>query len=209
MTQSSQPNPSIAPVSIESAPDHLDIQPVDMTAVHAPIMASYREVPERAWTVDHAETTCPPDPRDPMRARVVLGPAREASLDIALHTAVGGDSALPVPGDLLAAALATCVDSTLRVIANRLDIELTDLRVTVHAEVDVRGTLMVAPDVPVGFQRMGLHIFLRAAPGSHPRKLELLPKVAEQCCVVLQTLRGGVDVDVHVDAGEASSRAEG
>ena len=171
-----------------------------MVDIHKPLMASYREHPERAWVVDYAETSSRRDPRDPMRGKVILGPAREGELDIALHRAVGGDSALPVPGDLLAAALSTCVDSTLRVIANRMGIVLTDLRVEARAEVDVRGTLMVDPNVPVGFQRMQLHIHMRAASGTNPRNLELLPRIAEQCCVVLQPLRSGVEVDLSVDS---------
>lgn len=175
-----------------------------MTEIQKPLMARYRVDPRGAWVTDHAETSSRRDPRDPMRGKVILGPAREAELDIALHSAVGGDSALPVPGDLLAAALATCLDSTLRVIASRFEIELTDLKVSVDAEVDVRGTLMVDPHVPIGFQRMGVRIHMRAAPGTHQRKLDMLPRVAEQCCVVLQTLRGGVDVNLSVDAREAS-----
>ncbi|MDD9967965.1 MAG: OsmC family protein [Myxococcales bacterium] len=174
-----------------------------MVEVHKPLMAAYQAAPERAWVTDHAQTIGVVDPRDPLRGRVALGPGREGQLDIALHTAVGGDSALPVPGDLLAAALATCLDSTVRVVANRFQIELTELRVAVDAEVDVRGTLMVDPKVPVGFQRMQVRLHLRAAPGTNARKLELLPQVAEHCCVVLQTLRAAVDISVHVDVGEA------
>jgi hypothetical protein len=35
------------------------------------------------------------------------------------HTAVGGESDYPVPGELLCAAVASCLDSTIRTIANR------------------------------------------------------------------------------------------
>lgn len=71
-----------------------------------------------------------------------------------IHRAVGGYHDAPNPGDILCAALASCLDSTIRIIADRLGITLTSLEVDVTAEVDVRGTLVVNRDIPVGFQAM-------------------------------------------------------
>ena len=45
----------------------------------------------------------------------------------------GGLGDLPVPGDILCAALASCTDSTIRVVANMFGIELLELAVDVHA----------------------------------------------------------------------------
>ena len=95
---------------------------------------------------------------------------------------------------LLAAALASCLDSTLRIIANRLDIKLIRLSVTATGEVDVRGTLMVSPDVPVGFQHFQLAVDIEAEPDTAPAMLKALLNAAEASCVVMQTLRNGVDV---------------
>lgn len=173
----------------------------DMKQRHAPVMEGYRQDPSLAWTVDRAVTSSRVDARDALRGHVVLGPEQVGELPIALHTNVGGDSALPVPGDLLCAALASCLDSALRVIANRLELQLRALCVDVRAEVDVRGTLLVDPNVPVGFQRVRAHVQLDAGPDADPRKLELLGRTAEHCCVVLQTLRNGVDVATEFDLG--------
>lgn len=164
-----------------------------------PLYEQYRKQPETAWITDHAHTSTRFDPRDPMRGHVVMGPEPVGELPIALHSAIGGDSRLPVPGDLLCAALATCIDSTLRVVANRLDLELELLEVTVDADVDVRGTLLVDPEVPVAFQQMRADVRLRAVEGSDPRRVAILGRAAEHSCVVLQTLRGGVDVDIVMD----------
>lgn len=67
--------------------------------------------------------------------------------------------------------------------------ELEHLEVSVGAEIDVRGTMMVARDVPVGFQAMRCQVDLRAKAGTSPALLGRLTSAAEQSCVVLQTLR--------------------
>jgi uncharacterized OsmC-like protein len=53
---------------------------------------------------------------------------------------------------MLCAALAACLDSTIRIIADHLDVTLSSLEVGVTAEVDVRGTLLMDRKVPGGFQ---------------------------------------------------------
>lgn len=171
-----------------------------MRQLHLPLIERYRATPDAAMITDHARTTGYFDPRDPMRGHVSMGPTQQGAMSIALHSAIGGDSALPVPGDLLCAALATCVDSTTRVVANRLDLRLSALSVEVEADVDVRGTLMVDPEVPVAFQHFRVEVRLRAAAGSDPRRLDILTRAAEHSCVVLQTLRCGVEVELSYDA---------
>lgn len=49
-------------------------------------------------------------------------------------------------------------------------------------------------EVQAGFQRIEIDVDLKAAEGVPPAQLEALAATAEQCCVVLQTLRGGVQV---------------
>ena len=88
-----------------------------------------------------------------------------------------------------------CVDSTTRLIATRMGITLDELRVDVRAHVDVRGTLMVDPTVPVGFQRLEVDIHVAAAEVD-PARIDALLQMVEHCCVVMQTLRGGVTVEV-------------
>jgi hypothetical protein len=82
-----------------------------------------------------------------------------------------------------------------------LGVGLNTLEVDVTADVDVRGTLMVAREVPVGFQSMRCQVNLQAAEGTEPRLLERLLAAAEQSCVNLQTLRSGVPVTTSISAG--------
>ena len=123
---------------------------------------------------------------------------------VGIHRAVGGYHDLPNPGDILCAALAACFHSTLRIIADRLEIPIADLEVTTRAEVDVRGTLLVDRNVPVGFQQIKCQVRLQpAANVSPPEKVKMLQAAAEHSCVVLQTLRNGVPVQTQFDETRA------
>jgi hypothetical protein len=79
-------------------------------------------------------------------------------------------------------------------VASLLGVRLTTLTVEVEGDVDLRGTLAVERSVRVGFQAMRSRTNLGVAPGASPRAVELLLAAAERSCVVLDTLRHGVDV---------------
>lgn len=168
------------------------------------LMDQYRHEPAAAQVRDRAQTRAAnardDGPLDPLHTWVEVGAGHSVSLPVAVHRAVGGLSDLPVPGDILCAALASCADSSLRVVANALEVELQSLSVEVVGEVDVRGALYVSPEVPVGFQRFRVKVFLRAVPGTDPGRLERVIASAEHSCVVIQTLRSGVPVSVEYDA---------
>jgi uncharacterized OsmC-like protein len=166
----------------------------------APLRRLYRERPEEALITDRAATTGE-DPGDPFHGRVVPDKAVEPPWRYGIHRAVGGLHDAPTSGDILCTALATCLESTIRMIADRLGVELAELRVEATADVDVRGTLVVDPKVPVGFQRMRTSTRIRTAPGTDPELVATLTTAAEHCCIVLQTLRDGVPVDSRFDVG--------
>jgi uncharacterized OsmC-like protein len=114
---------------------------------------------------------------------------------LGLHRAVAGLHDAPNPGDLLCLALAACMDSVIRLAADRHGVTLEQLEVDVTGDVDVRGTLWVAREARVGFQRMRCRIRLKPAPGTDPARLERLLTVAERSCVNLDTLRHGVAIE--------------
>ncbi len=72
---------------------------------------------------------------DPFHGTVVPG-SQDYGIEwpFGIHRAVGGDHDGPNPRDLLCAALATRLESTIRIIANRLAITLVSLEVdlTLH-----------------------------------------------------------------------------
>jgi uncharacterized OsmC-like protein len=160
-----------------------------------PLRKRYRAAPSEAWIVDRARTELAVG-QDPFHATLVAGEGSER-WQVGIHRAVGGDHDRPNPGDILCAALASCYDTVLRMLAARLHVPIEELSVEVEGEVDVRGTLAVDRDVPVGFQRLTCRVRLRAGEGVSPEAVERLTTAAERACVVLQTLRHGVPVHLE------------
>ena len=172
-----------------------------------PLRDRYRMEPEEAWIVDGAGTV-QSGSEDPFHSTVTPGQGYDTLWRVGIHRAVGGYHDQPNPGDILCAALASCFDSTLRMIADRLEIPITFLVVTARAEVDVRGTLLVDRDVPVGFQQTKCQVHLETADGVPPEKVKMLLTAAEHSCVVLQTLRHGVPVQMQLDQERAAPKAD-
>ncbi len=161
-----------------------------------PLRERYRAAPKEAWIVDGAGTIAN-GAEDPFHCAVAPGQGYGESWQIGIHRAVGGYHDHPNPGDLLCAALASCLHSTIRIIADRLEIPIARLEVSARAEVDVRGTLLVDREVPVGFQKMTCEVRVKTAMNVPLEKMRLLLAAAEHSCVVLQTLRSGVQVQTQ------------
>ncbi len=165
-----------------------------------PLRERYKEAPGEALITDRARTAADTG-SDPFRGNVIPGSeAPGVSWPLGIHRAVGGYHDQPNPGDLLCAALAACLDSTIRIIANRLRVMLTTLEVDVAGDVDLRGTLLVDRRVPVGFQKMRCRVHIRAAEGTDPKLVGSLLAAAEHSCINLQTLRSGVPVETSVES---------
>jgi uncharacterized OsmC-like protein len=161
-----------------------------------PLRERYRSVAVDARITDRARTVFDAS-ADPFHGAVVPGEGGE-QWRFGIHRAIGGYHDLPNPGDTLCAALASCLDATLRMIAERLGVPIRSVEVAVDADLDVRGTLLVDRDVPVGFQSMRCHVDLQPCGQSDPAKVRMLLAAAEHSCVVLQTLRKGVPVETRI-----------
>jgi len=61
------------------------------------------------------------------------------------------------------------------------------IEVAVEGDLDLRGTLGISKDVPVGFESIRVR-FDVDAPGATPEQLRGLQEKTEQYCVVMQTL---------------------
>ena len=152
-----------------------------------PLRKNYKHSPEAAMVTDEAQT-CGTGTNDPFHFIVNPMPKSGVDIPVGVHHAVGGPHDAPTPGDIFCAALAACQDSTLRMIANILGIELEHLKVTVKAEVDVRGTLAMCENIPVGFQAIKCKVEIKAKPGTSDALLKKLQLAAVQSCVIQQTL---------------------
>jgi uncharacterized OsmC-like protein len=163
-----------------------------------PLRERYKEAPDEAVITDRARTAGGVE-TDPFHGNVVLGSeGHGVELPFGIHHAVGGYHDTPNPGDMLCAALAACLDSTVRIIADRLGVTLSRLEVEVTADVDVRGTLLVDTNVPVGFQTMRCHVDIQASEGTDAKRVNKLMAASERSCVNLQTLRSGVSIQTSL-----------
>jgi len=168
-----------------------------------PLIATYHTKPAVARITDHARTVGGPD-TDPFHGNVVLGDDDTGvNIPFGLHTAVGGYSDKPNPGDILCGAVAACLDSTIRIIADRLGVAVSVLEVTVAAELDVRGTLMVDRNAQVGFGKINVSVDAAPSDDVNIPVMKKLIRTAERSCVVIQTLKRGAEVETKVDIGRS------
>jgi uncharacterized OsmC-like protein len=170
------------------------MEKISVSKIQEPLRAQYKTSPETARVID-CVLTKGADASDPFHSAVEPMPGSGATLPVGVHRALGGMHDAPTPGDILCAALAACLDSAVRMVANFLGVELEFLEVKVTADVDVRGAMAVDQKVPVGFQSMRCNVSLRAKDGTKPEHLETLRMGAEHCCIVLQTLRSPPPVE--------------
>src|SRR5579871_5742589 len=113
-----------------------------------------------------------------------------------LHPATGGSGLELCSGDMLLESLVACAGVTLKAVATALEIPLRSGKVSAEGDLDFRGTLGVSKDVPVGFAAIRLSFAIES---DAPReKLEQLIKLTKRYCVVYQTIRSGVPVEVRL-----------
>ncbi len=155
---------------------------------------NYKRNPSLA-SITHSSEVIGANLDDPFRTSVTISDDLQVPFKVGIHRAVGGDHDFPNPSDMLCAALASCFESTIRLISNRLDIQLLETRVTVSAEVDVRGTLMIDKSVPVGYQSMHLDVVL-VSQAPNQKIMNILLQAAEQSCITYQTIKRGVPITI-------------
>ena len=161
----------------------------ELRAVQAPLKQRYRDDPQAAVITLKAEGRL----ADGVACSVETG---RALVEAGLHPSSGGNGMQACSGDMLLQALVACAGVTLAAVAMALGIELRDSRLVAEGDLDVRGTLGVAKDAPVGFRSIRLSISLDTDADAGQRRK--LIELTERYCVVYQTLRGGVDVAVAV-----------
>jgi uncharacterized OsmC-like protein len=171
----------------------------DVAARQEPLRALYKEQPGKAMITDRARTS-DGDPDDALHIWAEPGSQDYGvKWTLGVHEAVGGLHDLPNPGDLLCLSLAVCMDSVIRMIANRHGVVIEHLEVDVTGDVDVRGTLWVAREVRVGFQQLRCRVRLKTAEGTDPELVKKLMAASEHSCVNLDTLKNGVPVETDYD----------
>ena len=167
---------------------------VDVRALQAPIRQRYQDEPDSAPEVLRV-TGGSSDLTDPLHCVVSPESVPAAVFRSGAHPAVGGDGDVPCSGDLLLAALAACQETTLRMVAANMGIDLEELEVSVEGDWDPRGTLALGKEFPIGITAVRAHTRVVVRGDERGERAERLLRGAERYCVVLSTLRAAVPVE--------------
>src|SRR6202040_4060354 len=160
-----------------------------LRALQAPLKRGYLTDPASALVTLRAEGTL----GENATCNIVTS---SALVEAGLHPATGGSGLNACSGDMLLQSLVACAGVTLGAVATSLGIELRSGTLTAEGDLDFRGTLGVAKDVPVGFKQIRLYLSLNTdATASQQEKLLTL---TERYCVVYQTLLNGSKITMFL-----------
>src|ERR1017187_3488425 len=151
----------------------------ELRTVQAPLKERYRESPDAALITLRAQGRL----GEGISCKIETG---KALVSAGLHPATGGSGLSACSGDMLLEALVACAGVTLNAVATALGIELRDASLEAEGDLDFRGTLGVAKEVPVGFQNIRLKFTLDT--DASEEQLATLLRLTERYCVVYQTL---------------------
>jgi uncharacterized OsmC-like protein len=151
----------------------------DLRALQTPLKERYREVPDAALVTLRANGRI----GDGVTCRLETG---KALVTAGLHPATGGTAQMACSGDMLLEALVACAGVTLNAVATAIGVELRDASLQAEGDLDFRGTLGVAKDVPVGFK--DIRLFVTLDTDASDEQVATLMRLTERYCVVYQTL---------------------
>jgi uncharacterized OsmC-like protein len=154
---------------------------VDLKSVQKPFKEQYRSDPAASRITLKAQGG---QTETPIACSVAIG---RAVYNAQAHTGVGGAGTAACSGDLLLGALSACAQITCQMVAEAMGIKTRKIEVTVEGDLDLRGTLGISREVPVGFEQIRLR-FEVDAPEATEEQLRALHEKTEQYCVVMQTL---------------------
>ena len=153
----------------------------ELRALQAPLKERYRAEPEVALVTLRASGRLD---GEGLTCKVETG---RALVEAGLHPATGGDGLSACSGDMLLEALVACAGISLKAAATSLDIEIGSATVSAEGDVDLRGTLGLTDEVPVGFSEIRLRFDVKTS--ASKEKLDELLEITERYCVVMDTLR--------------------
>ena len=154
---------------------------MDLKSVQKPLKDQYRADPAASQITLKARGG---QTETPIACSVAIG---RTIHNAQAHAGVGGAGTGACSGDMLLGALSACAQITCQMVATSMGIPVERIEVTVEGDLDLRGTLGISKDVPVGFERLRVRFDL-TAPNATPEQLRALREKTEQYCVVMQTL---------------------
>jgi uncharacterized OsmC-like protein len=166
---------------------------VNLRELQAPIKARYLENPDEA-VIECVARSAGSNLADPLHCEVKLDSPPGTVLRSGAHPGVGGAGDVACSGDLLVAALLACQETTIRMVAASMGIALEEIVITATATADLRGTLGISREVPVGITGIDCRVRVKVGDDGRGERARRLLENAEKYCIVLNTLRNGVDV---------------
>lgn len=157
----------------------------ELKNLQAPIKQKYREQPDVAIITLKAQGKV----GEGISCKVETG---KAIVEAGLHKATGGTGMLACSGDLLLEALVACAGVTLTAVATAIAVNIKEGTVKAEGDLDVRGTLGVSKEAPVGFKNIRISFILDT--DASEEQMQSLAKLTERYCVVYQTLAKGVQM---------------
>jgi uncharacterized OsmC-like protein len=165
---------------------------MDLKSLQKPLKERYRSDPTASRITLRAEGT---QTAAPVACSVDIG---RAVYQAEAHAGVGGPGTAGCSGDLLLGALAACAQITCQMVAAAMGIATRRIGVSVEGDLDLRGTLGLDRQVPVGFASIRVRFAVDAPEATGDQVLALREKT-EQYCVVMQTLTQPPRLDVAWD----------
>ena len=162
----------------------------ELRAMQAPIKERYKSDPSAAVITLKAKGSID---NDGIACKVETGRALAVA---GLHPATGGSGLELCSGDMLLEALVACAGVTLKSVATAVDIPLRSGNVIAEGDLDFRGTLGVDKEAPVGFR--AIRVTFQLDTDASVENLDKLLATTERYCVVLQTLRKGVQAEAKI-----------
>ena len=145
---------------------------IDLRAKQKPLKDRYRQEADSARITLRARGS---QTDTPIACSVDIGRALYAAQ---AHSGVGGAGTAACSGDLLLGALAACAQITCQMVATAMGIATRTIEVEVAGELDLRGTLGISRDVPVGFEQIAVR-FEIDAPEATPEQIAALREKTE------------------------------
>jgi uncharacterized OsmC-like protein len=161
-----------------------------LRAIQTPLKEKYKKDPESALITLKADGAL----GDEVTCNVQTG---KALVEAGLHPATGGTGFSVCSGDMLLQALVACAGVTLNAVATAIGVTIRNGKIQAEGDLDFRGTLGVAKDVPVGFQRIRLKFDLDT--DATEDQLATLLRLTERYCVVYQTLVRSPEISVQYE----------
>jgi uncharacterized OsmC-like protein len=165
---------------------------MDLRALQKPLKDQYRQDAGSARVTLKAQGS---QTSTPLSCSIDIG---RAVYQAEAHGGVGGSGASACSGDLLLGALAACAQITCQMVAEAMGIALDSVQVSVEGDLDLRGTLGISRDVPVGFEAIRLNYHIVSAQAT-PEQIDSLKEKAEKYCVVMQTLQSPPPIRISWD----------